>query len=135
MTLTRRTFLFAFLLLIAAIGALTAQQRMSTAGADQDVSIAKKSKIVGSVTAVGGSKKLQLKKGKKLVTAKKGTKLALGDTLVPGKKLTATITLVRPKSVKAGTELILLKPAKGAKQSILVLRKSTTKTIVQIKAR
>jgi hypothetical protein len=77
-----------------------------------------KPKVVGTVTALSGTKKLQARNGKRLRAVHKGDKLTLDQVLVMGKGVRATIRLQRPKGVRKGTELIQLTPAKGAKPVI-----------------
>jgi hypothetical protein len=76
---------------------------------------AKKPKVVGTVTALSGTKKLEAPKGKHLRAVHKGDKVTLDQVLVVGKGAKATIRLKRPKGVRKGTDLIQLTPAKGAK--------------------
>jgi hypothetical protein len=81
--------------------------------------VTKKSpKVVGTITALSGTKKLHARTGKRLLALHKGDKLTLDQVLVMGKGVKATITLKRPKGVRKGTELIQLTPAKGAKPVI-----------------
>ena len=75
-------------------------------------------KVVGKITALSGTKKLQVRVGKRLRTLHKGDKITLDQVLVMGKGVKATITLKRPKGVKKGTELVQFTPAKGVKPVI-----------------
>ncbi len=84
-----------------------------------------KPKIVGSVIAIGGSKKLTVN-GKRLA---KGTRLVLGQHLVMGRGVTATLRLVRPANVSAARDLIDLRPVKGAKFTVKLSRKGTQVTV------
>jgi hypothetical protein len=79
-------------------------------------------KVVGKVTALSGTKKLQVRVGNCLRTLHKGDRITLDQVLVMGKGVKATITLKRPKGVKKGTELIQFTPAKGARSVIRAKR-------------
>jgi hypothetical protein len=86
-------------------------------------------KVVGKVTALSGTKKLQVRAGKRLRTLHKGDKLTLDQVLVMGKGVKATIILTRPSGVKKGTELIQFTPAKGAKPVIRAKRRHGVVTV------
>jgi hypothetical protein len=86
-------------------------------------------KVVGKVTAVSGTKKLQVRTSRRLRTLHEGDKLTLDQVLVIGKGVKATITLKRPKGVKKGTELIRFTPAKGAKPVIRAKRRKGVITV------
>ena len=91
------------------------------------VGVAKaKPKSVGTVIAVGGSKKLNGDGGR----LGAGANLTLGEQLVMGKGLTATLQLTKPKGV-GDEDLVDLSPAKGAKLDVSVSRQGT-KIIVAI---
>lgn len=80
-----------------------------------------KPKSVGTVIAVGGSKKLKGDGGR----LGDGANLTLGEQLVMGKGLRATLQLTKPKG--AGDEdLVDLNPAKGAELDVAVSRKGST---------
>lgn len=84
-----------------------------------------KPKVVGSVIAIGGSKKLTVN-GTRLA---KGTRLVLGQHLVMGKGLTATLQLVRPASVSSSRDLVDLRPVKGARFTVKLSRKGSRITV------
>jgi hypothetical protein len=88
------------------------------------------SRVVGTVTALGGTKKLQVRAGKRLRALHRGDKVTLDQVLVMGKGVKATIRLERPKGVKNGTELIQLTAAKGAKP---ILRTTVKKGVITVK--
>lgn len=77
---------------------------------------AKRAPVVGKVTALSGT--LQVRDGKKLRALHKGDKITLGQRLVVGKGVKATLTLKRPNGVAKGTELVRFAPVKGAKPII-----------------
>lgn len=83
-----------------------------------------KAKTVGSVTALGGTKNLTIG-GKRLA---KGATLTLGQHLVMGKGVTATLRLKKPKGV-GDRDLVDLRPAKGLKFTIKVSRVRGTITV------
>jgi hypothetical protein len=73
---------------------------------------------------VGGSKKLN-GGGTRL---SRGAKLTLGEHLVMGKGLKATLRLVKPKGV-GDKDLVDLSPAKGAKLDVRVSRSGSKITV------
>jgi hypothetical protein len=87
--------------------------------------------VVGEVVALGGSKRLHVRQssGGSLRPLKTGDKLRLGDHLVMGSRVTATLHLDRPKGVAADTELIDLAPAAGASHDVAVSRKGSLTTV------
>ncbi|MFT4033958.1 MAG: hypothetical protein QM679_00105 [Patulibacter sp.] len=95
-------------------------------------SSAKANPVVGTVTKLGGSKKLKVQaegKGKaKTLTA--GGELRLGDRVTLGKGVTATLKLTRPKSVTEGTVLVYVTSAKGTSHRSKLTKKGRTTTAV-----
>ena len=82
-------------------------------------------KSVGTVVALGGSKKLTVDG----VPLSKGAKLTLGEHLIMGKGLKATLQLVKPAGA-GDKNLVDLTPATGAKFDIGVRRtKGATITV------
>jgi hypothetical protein len=114
--MTRRT--------IATLVALLALAAAPAAGAAKTTP-----KVVGKVTALSGTKKLQVRVGKRLRTLHKGDRVTLDQIVVMGKGVKATITLQRPRSVKKGAELIQFTPAKGAKPVIRAKRRHGVITV------
>lgn len=84
---------------------------------------AAKPKTVGSVVTLGGSKKLT-RNGSRLG---RGAKVRLGERLVMGSGLSATLRLTRPKGYEK--DLVDLSPAKGAKLDVKVSRSGATITV------
>jgi hypothetical protein len=74
---------------------------------------------VGTVTAVSGTKKLSRAGGVRL---KVGAKLTLGERIVLGKGVSATLRLLRPKGVASDVDLVKLDPVDGAKEDVRVAR-------------
>jgi hypothetical protein len=81
-------------------------------------------KPVGEIVAVGGSKKLN-GGGTRLSM---GAKLTLGEHLVMGKGLKATLQLMKPKGA-GDRDLVDLSPAKGAKVDVRVSRNGSKITV------
>jgi hypothetical protein len=88
-----------------------------TAGAVAPAHAGSAKPTVGS--ALGGSKKLSDANGARL---KKGAKLTLGERIVLGKGVRATLRLVRPAGVDSDTDLVKLDPVGGAKAVVGVVR-------------
>jgi alkylated DNA nucleotide flippase Atl1 len=90
---------------------------------------AKRPKVVGAVTALSGTKKLQVKVGKRLHALRKGEKLTLGRVVVVGRGVKATLRLKRPAGVVKGTELVQLTPGQGAQPKVTTTRRRGVITI------
>jgi hypothetical protein len=90
-------------------------------------------KVVGEVVAVGGSKNLTTTDPAtgKLHRVKRNDQLTLGQVLVMGARVTATLRVRRPKGVSADRELIDLKPVAGTPHRVRVTLKGAY-TIVTI---
>jgi hypothetical protein len=87
--------------------------------------------VVGEVAALGGSKRLSVRQasGGALRRLKTDGKLRLGDHIVMGSGVTATLLVTRPKGISTDTDLIELAPATGARHDVAVSRKGTHTTI------
>jgi hypothetical protein len=87
--------------------------------------------VVGELTELGGSKRLTVRHSSGGAThrLKTGDKLRLGDHVVMGKGVTATLRLTRPKGVDADTDLIDLSPASGAHHDVVIARKGARTTL------
>jgi hypothetical protein len=85
---------------------------------------AKKLKLVGTVTAVSGTKnvKIRLTPTSKAVKARVGTRIRLGATVIMGKGATATLRLKRPASVPKTRDLVYVKSARGTKHTSTLTR-------------
>ncbi|HXD54247.1 MAG TPA: hypothetical protein VN618_05800 [Solirubrobacteraceae bacterium] len=83
-----------------------------------------KPKPIGAVVAVGGSKKLSGNG----VRLGKGARLRLGEHLVMGAGLSATLRLTKPAGA-GENDLVDLSPAKGAKLDVKVSRSGATITV------
>lgn len=85
---------------------------------------AKKPTVVGTVTAISGTKNVKIKATpkSKAVKAKVGTKLRLGATVILGKGAKATLRLRRPAGVPKSRDLVYVKSASGAKHTSTVTR-------------
>lgn len=90
-------------------------------------------KVVGEVVAVGGSKKLTTVDPAtgKLHRVKPKDRLTLGQVLVMGAKVTATLRVRIPKGVNPDRDLVELTPVRGTPHRVLVSRKGAY-TIVTI---
>jgi hypothetical protein len=122
----RRSLLLAALVLGALLVGAHAAAPASTVH-----SAARAKAVVGEVLALGGSERLSVRRasGGSPRTLKTGAKLRLGDHVVMGKGVTATLRLTRPKGVGTDTNLIDLSPATGAKHDVAVSRKGRRTTI------
>lgn len=125
------------LLVPALLAALAVPAGVTAASAAGDrpsasAAAAKAAPVVGSVTKLGGAKKLQVQVGGKgkLKAIKAGGKLRFGDRLTAGKGTSATLTLTRPKSVAPGTSLVYVSSAKGSSHRSKLTRKGRTTTVV-----
>jgi len=86
--------------------------------------------VVGEVAALGGSKRLSVRQASgSLRQFKTGGKLRLGDHVVMGSRVTATLRLTRPKGVSSDAELIDLAPATGTHHDVAVSRKGKRTTV------
>ncbi len=90
-------------------------------------------RVVGEVVAVGGSKDLTTadRGSGKLRRVKPTDELTLGQVLVMGARVTATLRVRRPKGVSADRDLIDLKPVAGTPHRVRVTLKGAY-TIVTI---
>jgi hypothetical protein len=80
---------------------------------------------------LGGSKRLSVRRAsggtpRRLKTA---GELRLGDHVVMGSGVTATLRLTRPKGVSTDADLIDLSPVTGTKHDVAVSRKGTRTTV------
>jgi FtsP/CotA-like multicopper oxidase with cupredoxin domain len=83
-----------------------------------------KRKVVGKVTAIGGSKNVKIRATPKGPgrAVKVGTKLTLGATIVMGKGARVTLRLKRPASVPKTRDLVYVKSARGTKHTSTLTR-------------
>ncbi|HZO36599.1 MAG TPA: hypothetical protein VFB41_06945 [Solirubrobacteraceae bacterium] len=83
-----------------------------------------KPKLVGSVTAISGTKSVKIRATttSTAVTVKVGAKLQLGATIVMGKGARATLRLKRPASVPKSRVLVYVKSAPGTKHTSTLTR-------------
>lgn len=107
-------------LLIACLTLVLALALGSTAMAGS----AKKPKLVGTVTAISGSKNVKIRKTPRsaAVKAKVGTKIPLGATVIVGKGAKATLRLKRPASVPKTRDLVYVRSAPGTKHTSTLTR-------------
>jgi hypothetical protein len=85
--------------------------------------------VVGEVTMLDGSKRLSVQRGGSPRRLRTGDKLRLGDHVVMGRGVIATLRLTRPKGVSADSDLIELSPADGAENDVSVSRSGARTTI------
>jgi hypothetical protein len=85
---------------------------------------AAKRKVVGKVTAIGGSKNVKIRATPKgpARAVKVGTKLTLGATIVMGKGARVTLRLKRPASVPKTRDLVYVKSTPGTKHTSTLTR-------------
>jgi hypothetical protein len=85
---------------------------------------ARKPKLVGTVTAVSGTKNVKIRAAptSTAVKAKAGTKIRLGATIIMGKGAKVTLRLKRPASVPKSRNLVYVKSARGAKHTSTLTR-------------
>jgi hypothetical protein len=83
-----------------------------------------KPNVVGTVTAIGGTKNVKIRATptSKAVKAKGGTKLRLGATVIMGKGAKATLRLKRPKTVPKSRALVYVRSARGTTHTSTVTR-------------
>jgi hypothetical protein len=108
-------------LLIACLTLVLALALGSTAMAG---SAKKKPKLVGTVTAISGSKNVKVRKTPRsaAVKAKVGTKIPLGATVIVGKGAKATLRLKRPATVPKTRDLVYVRSAPGTKHTSTLTR-------------
>jgi hypothetical protein len=83
-----------------------------------------KRKVVGKVTAIGGSKNIKIRATPKGPgrAVKVGTKLTLGATIVMGKGARVTLRLKRPANVPKTRDLVYVKSTPGTKHTSTLTR-------------
>jgi hypothetical protein len=108
-------------LLIACLTLVLALALGSTALAG---STKKKPKLVGTVTAISGSKNVKIRTTPRspAVKAKVGTKIPLGATVIVGKGAKATPRLTRPATVPKTRDLVYVRSAPGTKHTSTLTR-------------
>jgi hypothetical protein len=107
-------------LLIACLALVLALALGSTALAGG----AKKPELVGTVTAVSGTKNVKIRATptSTAVKAKAGTKIRLGATIIMGKGAKVTLRLKRPATVLKTRDLVYIKSARGTKHTSTLTR-------------
>jgi hypothetical protein len=85
---------------------------------------AKKPKLVGTVTAISGTKNVKIRATptSKAVTAKAGTRIRLGATIIMGEGAKAPCASKRPASVPKTRDLVYVTSARGTKHTSTLTR-------------
>jgi hypothetical protein len=95
-------------------------------------SVADPPETVGKVSSLGGSEKLRVERGddRRTQELQQGDSLHLGDKVIPGKAVEATLTVKRPRGA-GGEDLVTVDPKRG-KVEYSVTVEPTSKRSVEI---
>ncbi|MCY7303297.1 MAG: hypothetical protein LH654_09745 [Thermoleophilia bacterium] len=117
----------------AAFAAMAAALAIGVALSTVAASSAASPKVVGQVVAVGGTKRLLVREtpGGPLRQLEASDRLRLGEQVVMGRGVTATLRVSRPAGVSADLDLIELSPVVGTPHRILVSRQGAN-TVIRI---